>query len=100
MEIDDKENVMENLQAVIDRNMKDAQTIWAAPKDKDMQEMAIQDAVDAFAIKSFIEGNMIEKAVEHFSGLDTSPMEDIAVALVKDMGQNWTEETFGIELRI
>jgi len=86
---------MENLQAVIDANMQDAQTVWA--NDKDMQEMAIQDAVDAFAVKSFIEGNMIEKAVEHFSHLDTAPMEMIAVALEKDKGREWTEETFGIQ---
>ena len=98
MEIDDKENVMENLQAVIDAHMQDAQTVWA--DDKDMQEMAIQDAVDAFAIKKDIEKGSIAEAVERFNGLDTSPMEDIAVALVKDMGQDWTEETFGIELRI
>ena len=98
MEIDDKENVMENLQAVIDRKMDAAQTTWA--KDWDMQIMLFEDAADAFAIKSFIEGNMIEKAVKRFSDLDTSPADDIAVALVKDMGQDWTEQTFGIEVRI
>ena len=96
MEIDDKENVMENLQAVIDRHMKEAQTTWAAPKDKDMQKMAIQDAVDAFAIKKDIEKGSIAEAVERFCGLDTAPMEDIAVALEKDKGRKWTEETFGI----
>ena len=89
---------MENLQAVINRHMKDAQTVWA--DDKDMQIMAFTDAANAFAVKSFIEGNMIEKAVERFSDLDTAPMEMIAVALVKDMGQDWTEQTFGIEMRI
>ena len=98
MEIDDKENVMENLQAVINAHMQDAQTVWA--DDKDMQIMAFEDAANAFAVKSFIEGNMIEKAVERFSDLDTAPMEMIAVALVKDMGQDWTEQTFGIEMRI
>ena len=96
MEIDDKENVMENLQAVIDRHMKEAQTIWAAPKDKDMQIMAIQDAVDAFSIKKFIENGLIAEAVKNFAKLDTAPMEDIAVALEKDKGREWTEETFGI----
>ena len=95
MEIDDKENVMENLQAVIDRHMKDAQTIWA--EDQDMQKMAIQDAVDAFAIKKDIEKGLIAKAVELFAKLDTAPMEDIAVALEKDKGREWTEETFGIQ---
>ena len=94
MEIDDKENVMENLQAVINAHMQDAQTVWA--DDKDMQIMAFEDAANAFAVKSFIEGNMIEKAVERFSGLDTAPMEMIAVALEKDKGREWTEETFGI----
>ena len=94
MEIDDKENVMENLQAVIDTHMQDAQTVWA--DDKDMQIMAFEDAANAFAVKSFIEGNMIEKAVERFSELDTAPMEMIAVALEKDKGREWTEETFGI----
>ena len=89
---------MENLQAVIDRHMKDAQTIWA--NDKDMQIMAFEDAANAFAVKSFIEGNMIEKAVKRFSDLDTSPADDIAVALVKDMGQDWTEQNFGIEVCI
>lgn len=89
---------MENLQAVIDRNMAEAQTTWA--KDWDMQIMLFEDAANAFAVKSFIEGNMIEKAVERFAGLDTFPQEDIAVALVKDMGQDWTEQTFGIEVRI
>ena len=99
MEIDDKENVMENLQAVIDRNMAEAQSdTWA--DDKGMQTMLFRDAVAAFAIKKDIENGSITKAVERFAKLDTSPMEDIAVALVKDMGQNWTEETFGIELRI
>ena len=98
MEIDDKENVMENLQAVIDFHMEEAQTTWA--DDKDMQIMAFEDAANAFAVKSFIEGNMIEKAVERFMSLDTSPAEDIAVALVKDMGHNWTEQNFGIEVRI
>ena len=98
MEIDDKEIVMENLQAVINAHMQDAQTVWA--DDKDMQIMAFEDAANAFAVKSFIEGNMIEKAVERFSDLDTAPMEMIAVALVKDMGQDWTEQTFGIEMRI
>ena len=94
MEIDDKENVMENLQAVIDRHMKDAQTIWA--DDKDMQMMAFEDAVNAFAIKKDIEKGLIAKAVELFAKLDTAPMEDIAVALEKDKGRKWTEETFGI----
>ena len=89
---------MENLQAVIDRHMKDAQTIWA--NDEDMQIMAFEDAADAFAVKAFIEGTMIEEAVKRFSDLDTSPADDIAVALVKDMGQDWTEQTFGIEVRI
>ena len=98
MEIDDKENVMENLQAVIDRHMKDAQTIWA--EDQDMQMMAFEDAVNAFAIKKDIEKGLIAKAVELFVKLDTSPAEDIAVALVKDMGHNWTEQNFGIEVRI
>ena len=95
MEIDDKENVMENLQAVIDRHMKDAQTIWA--DDKDMQMMAFEDAVNAFAIKKDIEKGLIAKAVELFAKLDTAPMEDIAVALEKDKGRKWTEETFGIQ---
>ena len=99
MEIDDKENVMENLQAVIDRNMAEAQSdIWA--DDKNMQTMLFRDAVAAFAIKKDIENGSITEAVKRFAKLDTAPMEDIAVALVKDMGQNWTEETFGIELRI
>ena len=89
---------MKNLQAVIDLHMEEAQTIWA--DDKDMQIFKFQDAADAFAVKSFIEGDMIEKAVERFMSLDTSPAEDIAVALVKDMGQDWTEQTFGIEVRI
>lgn len=89
---------MENLQAVIDRHMKDAQTTWA--KCAEVQIMLFEDAANAFAVKSFIEGGMIEKAVERFSSLDTAPMEEIAVALVKDMGQDWTEKTFGIELRI
>ena len=99
MEIDDKENVMENLQAVIDRNMAEAQSdTWA--DDKGMQTMFIEDAVAAFAIKKDIEKGLITEAVERFAKLDTAPLEDIAVALVKDMGQDWTEETFGIELRI
>jgi len=85
---------MENLQAVIDRHMKDAQTIWA--DDKDMQMMAFEDAVNAFAIKKDIEKGLIAKAVELFAKLDTAPMEDIAVALEKDKGREWTEETFGI----
>ena len=89
---------MKNLQAVISQHMESAQTTWA--DDKEMQKMAFQDAADAFAVKAFIEGDMIEKAVERFISLDTSPAEDIAVALVKDMGQDWTEQTFGIEVRI
>ncbi len=89
---------MKNLQAVISQHMESAQTTWA--DDKDMQKMAFQDAADAFAVKAFIEGDMIEKAVERFIKLDTAPMEDIAVALVKDMGQDWTEQNFGIEVRI
>ena len=89
---------MKNLQAVISQHMESAQTTWA--DDKEMQKMAFQDAADAFAVKSFIEGDMIEKAVERFMSLDTSPAEDIAVALVKDMGHNWTEQNFGIEVRI
>ncbi len=89
---------MENLQAVIDRHMKDAQTIWA--DDKDMQTMVFEDAVTAFAIKKDIELGLIDLAVQRFSRLDTAPMEAIAVALVKDMGQDWTEQTFGIEVRI
>tara|TARA_B100000085_G_C18084074_1_gene326262 strand:+ start:101 stop:397 length:297 start_codon:yes stop_codon:yes gene_type:complete len=95
MEIDDKENVMENLQAVIDSNMKEAQCdTWA--DDKSMQTMFIEDAVAAFAIKKDIEKGSIAEAVERFSHLDTSPMEDIALALEKDKGREWTEETFGI----
>ena len=89
---------MENLQEVIFQHMESAQTTWA--DDESMQKMALQDAADAFAVKAYIEGDMIEKAVERFMSLDTSPAEDIAVALVKDMGQEWTEQTFGIELRI
>ena len=89
---------MKNLQAVISQHMESAQTTWA--DDKDMQKMAFQDAADAFAVKAFIEGDMIEKAVERFIKLDTAPMADIAVALVKDMGQDWTEKNFGIEVRI
>ena len=89
---------MKNLQAVIDVHMEEAQTIWA--NEKDMQMMKFQDAVDAFAIKKDIENGLIDRAVELFNKLDTSPMEDIAVALVKDMGQDWTEQTFGIEMRI
>ena len=87
---------MDNLQAVIDRNMEDAQTIWA--KDWDMQILKFEDAADAFAIKSFIEFDMIQKAVERFVDLDTAPQEDIAVALEKDKGREWTEKTFGIKL--
>ena len=89
---------MKNLQAVIDFHMEEAQTIWA--NEKDMQMMKFQDAVDAFAIKKDIENGLIDRAVELFNKLDTSPMEDIAVALGKDMGQDWTEQTFGIEMRI
>ena len=89
---------MENLQAVIFSHMESAQTTWA--DDESMQKMALQDAADAFAVKAYIEGDMIEKAVERFISLDTAPAEDIAVALVKDMGQDWTEQTFGIEVRI
>ena len=85
---------MKNLQSVINRHMESAQTVWA--DDKEMQEMAIQDAVDAFAIKKDIEKGSIAEAVERFCGLDTAPMEDIAVALEKDKGRKWTEETFGI----
>ena len=86
---------MKSLQAVISQHMESAQTTWA--NDESMQKMAFQDAADAFAVKAFIEGDMIEKAVERFKSLDTAPMEDIAVALEKDMGREWTEKTFGIE---
>ena len=89
---------MENLQAVIDRKMDAAQTTWA--KDWDMQVMLFEDAADAFAIKKDIENGLIDRAVELFHKLDTSPAEDIAVALVKDMGHDWTEQNFGIEVRI
>lgn len=85
---------MENLQAVINRHMESAQTVWA--DDKEMQEMAFQDAVDAFAIKKDIENGLIAEAHLRFAKLDTAPMEDIAVALEKDKGREWTEETFGI----
>ena len=98
IDTDTRKQTMKNLQAVIDFHMEEAQTIWA--DDKDMQIFKFQDAADAFAVKSFIEGDMIEKAVERFMSLDTSPADDIAVALVKDMGQDWTEQTFGIEVRI
>ena len=87
---------MENLQAVIDRHMKEAQTTWANPKDRDMQKMAFQDAVDAFAIKKDIEHGDVGAAHLRFAKLDTAPMEDIAVALEKDKGREWTEKTFGI----
>ena len=87
---------MENLQAVIDFHMEEAQTIWA--DERDMQIMSFQDAADAFAIKAFIEGDMIEKAVERFIDLDTSPQDDIAVAIAKDKGREWTKKNFGIEL--
>ena len=86
---------MKSLQAVISQHMEEAQTIWA--NEKDMQMMKFQDAVDAFAIKKDIENGLIDRAVELFNKLDTSPMEDIAVALEKDMGREWTEKTFGIE---
>ena len=86
---------MENLQAVIDRHMEDAQTIWA--DDMEMKEMAIQDAVDAFVIKMNIKNGDIAEAHLHFAKLDTAPMEQIAVALEKDKGREWTEKTFGIE---
>ena len=89
MEIDDKENVMENLQAVIDRKMDAAQTTWA--KDWDMQIILFEDAADAFAIKSFIEGGMIERAAERFAQLDTVPREEILVALEQDKGREWAE---------
>ena len=87
---------MENLQAVIDFHMEEAQTIWA--NEKDMQIMKFEDAADAFAIKKDIEKGLIEKAVERFVDLDTAPQEDIAVALEKDKGREWTEKTFGIKL--
>ena len=96
MEIDDKEIEMKNLQAVIDRNMAEAQSdTWA--DDKGMQTMFIEDAVAAFAIKKDIEKGLITEAVERFAKLDTAPLEDIAVALEKDKGRDWTEETFGIQ---
>ena len=96
MEIDDKEIEMKNLQAVIDRNMAEAQSdTWA--DQKDMQTMFIEDAVAAFAIKKDIEKGLITEAVERFAKLDTAPLEDIAVALEKDKGRDWTEETFGIQ---
>ena len=85
---------MKNLQSVINRHMESAQTVWA--DDKEMQEMAIQDAVDAFAIMSVSTKGKIAEAVKRFTGLDTAPMEDIAVALELDKGREWTEETFGI----
>ena len=95
MEIDDKEIEMKNLQAVIDRNMAEAQSdTWA--DQKDMQTMFIEDAVAAFAIKKDIEKGLITEAVERFAKLDTAPLEDIAVALELDKGREWTEETFGI----
>ena len=87
---------MENLQAVIDRHMESAQTVWA--DNKDMQMVAFEDAVDAFAIKKEIEKGLIAEAVERFSHLDTAQMENIAVALELDKGRKWTEETFGIRL--
>ena len=80
---------MENLQAVIDRHMEAAQTTWA--DDKDMQIMKFEDAADAFAIKAFIEGGMIEKAAERFAKLDTLPREVIWVALERDKGREWAE---------
>ena len=89
MEIDDKENVMENLQALIDLHMESAQTTWA--DDESLQKMAFQDAADAFAIKAFIEGGMIEKAAERFAKLDTLPREEIWVALERDKGREWAE---------
>tara|TARA_B100000424_G_scaffold267338_1_gene259980 strand:- start:2536 stop:2805 length:270 start_codon:yes stop_codon:yes gene_type:complete len=89
---------MKNLQAVIDFHMEEAQTIWA--NEKDMQIMKFEDAAATFAIKKDIENGLIDRAVELFNKLDTSPAEDIAVALVKDMGHKWTEQNFGIEVRI
>ena len=80
---------MENLQAVIDRKMAAAQTTFA--KDWDMQIMLFEDAADAFAVKSFIEGGMIERAAERFAKLDTVLREDIWVALEQDKGREWVE---------
>ena len=94
IDTDTRKQTMENLQAVIDRHMKDAQTIWA--DDKDMQTMVFEDAVTAFAIKKDIEKGLITEAVERFAKLDTAPLEDNAVALKTDKGRDWTEETFGI----
>ena len=94
MEIDDKENVMENLQAVIDWNMAEAQCDDHAD-DLYAQIWFFECAANAFAIKSFVECGMIAKARERFTDLDDMLQEDIAEALDKQMGLNWTEKTFG-----
>ena len=80
---------MENLQAVIDHKMAAAQTPFA--KDWGMQETLFEDAANAFAIKSFIEGDMIIKAAERFAQLDTVAQEEIWVALEQDKGLEWVE---------
>ena len=88
-------NQMKNLQAVINSNMAEAQSdTWA--DDKNMQTMFIEDAVAAFAIMKDIENDDVGAAHLRFAKLDTAPMEDIAIALEKDKGREWTEKTFGI----
>ena len=86
---DTRKEIMENLQAVIDRKMAAAQTTFA--KDWGMQETLFEDAANAFAVKSFIEGGMIERAAERFAQLDTVPREEIWVALEQDKGLEWVE---------
>ncbi len=107
MEIDDKENVMENLQAVIDRNMAEAQhDRWA--NDKNMQTMFIEDAVLAFAIKKDIEEKDFERAAKRLERQDTAILEQIVVAVKDDFdadesfigtGKDFVFFNLGVELR-
>ena len=61
----------------------------------DAQIWFFECAANAFAIKAFVEFGMSAKARERFTDLDDMLQEDIAEALDKQMGLNWTEKTFG-----
>ena len=86
---------MKNLQNTIKRHMDEAQRLWA--NDKDMQEMAIQDAVDTFAIMQDIAVGHLLSARARLAEMDTAPMEDVLIALEKDMGRKWTEMNMNVE---
>ena len=86
---------MFNVNRLIDSYMQEC-NYWFG-RDNGMSEMYAADRNDFMTVRDLYKDFEYDKLVEFVHRMDTSPREDIVIAMAKDCGVAFVRDTFGYD---